>query len=212
MKLRKLQISPIISILSFLCLFVFLYSGWAHALSMAILALLFVTLLFEYVLWHQPLFHGWLIRRPDLRGTWRVELQPGLVNHETKERVPVIVCYVGVKQTLSKLQMDLIAPDFKSQLSFHSVFDSTEKSGYQLIGVYSNELYQNLSYRRNKETHQSTILIQTHGSAQRPATMSGKYWTEHKTTDLMQFSSRVNKLFTGFEEAEREFLGISGSC
>ena len=33
---------------------------------------------FEFLLWRWSWLHGWFVKRPDLRGTWRVELQYGL--------------------------------------------------------------------------------------------------------------------------------------
>lgn len=33
------------------------------------------ALLMEKFLWRHPWLHGWFVQRPDLRGTWEVQLQ-----------------------------------------------------------------------------------------------------------------------------------------
>lgn len=207
MKLKRLHIGAAVIAVVLLCLIVLLCPGWARARSLTILvgSLALLVLLFEFVLWHQPWFHGWFIKVPDLRGTWRVEFQSSCLDPETNERVPMIVCYMGVKQTLSKIQMHLMASDFESQLMFHRVLKSSNGSGYRLIGVYSNDSNLHMPDRTYFETHQSAIIIQTHGPSQRPATLSGKFWTDHRTTDTMKFSACVNELFTRFEDADRVF-------
>ena len=54
---------------------------------------------FEFLLWRWFWLHGWFVKRPDLRGTWRVELQSDWINPATNLGVPLIVCYMGVAQT-----------------------------------------------------------------------------------------------------------------
>jgi len=82
--------------------------------SAVVATLVGLGLLFEHVLWRTRFLHGWLVKRPDLRGTWRVELRSNYVNPDTSDLVPLIVCYMGVKQTLSKLQMHLMTPESES--------------------------------------------------------------------------------------------------
>ena len=55
---------------------------------------------FEHRLWRLRWIHGWIVKRPDLRGTWQIEL----ISDSLYATDP-IVCYMGVKQTLSTLQI-----------------------------------------------------------------------------------------------------------
>ena len=73
--------------------------------------LVVLGLVFEHLLWRQRWLHGWFVKRPDLRGTWRVELQSNWIDPKTEKQVPMIVCYMGVEQTLSTLQMHLMTPE-----------------------------------------------------------------------------------------------------
>jgi hypothetical protein len=114
---------------------------WAHSrpFSIVVSTLVTIGLLLEFVLWRLPWLHGWFVKRPDLRGTWRVELHSSYVRPETNERAPMIVCYMGVNQTLSRLKMHLMTPESESWFIADHVRPSPNGSGYQIIGVYTNE-------------------------------------------------------------------------
>src|SRR3989344_6275919 len=101
MTLERLHITMFVGIAALIWIIVLLCQGtevsWDHArpFSIVVSSLVGLGLLFEFVLWRQPWLHGWFVKRPDLRGTWRVEIQSSYVSPETNERVPLIVCYLG---------------------------------------------------------------------------------------------------------------------
>ena len=107
------------------------------------------------------------MKRPDLRGTWRVELQSDWSDPETNVGVPLIVCYMGVSQTLSTLQMHLMTPESKSWFIAKSITPSLSKVGYRVAGVYTNEPKIHLRGNRS-EIHRGGLLLETHGPANRP--------------------------------------------
>ena len=41
---------------------------------------------FEFLLWRWSWLHGWFVKRPDLRGTWRVELQSDWIKPSNESR------------------------------------------------------------------------------------------------------------------------------
>ena len=211
MKLERLHITAFVIIAAAVWLIVLLCQGtpvsWAHArpLSIVVSIVVGLGLLFELVLWRQPLLHGWFVKRPDLRGTWRVELQSSYIKPETKERALMIVCYMGVKQTLSKLQMHLMTPESESWFIADHVRPSPNGNGFQVIGVYTNEPNIHLRAERISEMHQGAIIIETHGPGLRPATLTAKYWTDRKTMGTMAFTARVEQVFTHHADADRAF-------
>ena len=91
---------------------------------------------FEFLFWRLPWLHGWFVKRPNLRGTWRVELQSDWIDPTTNAGVPLIVCYMGVVQTLSTLQMHLMTPESESWFIAESIRESPSAVGYQISGVY----------------------------------------------------------------------------
>ncbi|MBE9580943.1 MAG: hypothetical protein IMF18_04925 [Proteobacteria bacterium] len=211
MKLERLHITAFVGIAAIIWAVVLMCQGtpinWDHArpFSVVVSSLVGLGLLFELIFWRLPVFHGWFFKRPDLRGTWRVEIQSSYMHPETNERVPLIVCYMGVKQTLSTLNMHLMTPESESWLIADHVRISPKGNGFQIIGVYTNEPNVHLRDERISEMHQGAIIIETHGPSLRPKTLTAKYWTDRKTTGTMEFTERINDVSTRFVDAEKAF-------
>lgn len=159
---------------------------------------------FEKVLWHQTWLHGWFVKRPDLRGTWRVELQSDWVNPETSGRVPAIVGYMGVVQSLSTLEMHLMTEESESWFIAESINPSKGGIGYQIVGIYTNRPDTLLRGDRS-EIHMGSLILETHGPAHRPETLTGEYWTDRKTKGCIMLSARNPMVFTRFEDAQRGY-------
>lgn len=213
MTLERLHITVFVGIAALIWIIVLLCQGtevsWDHArpFSIVVSSLVGLGLLFEFVLWRQHWLHGWFVKRPDLRGTWRVEIQSSYVRPETNERVPLIVCYIGVKQTLSTLQLHLMTPESESWLIAGQVRPSPNGTGFQVIVVYTNEPNVHLRHERISEMHQGAIIVETHGPSLRPTTLTAKYWTDRKTTGTMNFTARISEICTRFVDADRVFGG-----
>lgn len=211
MTLERVHITALVGIAAFIWMGVLISQGtpvsWDHArpFSIVVSSLVGVGLLFEFVLWHQPAFHGWFFRRPDLRGTWRAEIQSGYLRSENSERVATITCYIGVTQTLSTLKMHLMTPESESWLIADHIRPSQNGNGFQLLGVYTNEPNIHLRGERASEIHHGAIVIETHGESLRSTTLTAKYWTDRKTTGTIDFTKRTSKLFTRLAEAESAF-------
>lgn len=217
MKLERLQITAFLGIAALVWLIALLMHGtpvsWVHArpFSIVVSSLVVLGVLFETVLWRQRWLHGWFVKRPDLRGTWQVELQSSYVRPGTNERVPMIVCYMGAKQTLSTLQMHLMTPESESWFIADHIRPSPSGEGFQVIGVYTNEPKIHLRDERISEMHQGAIIVETHGPSLRPTTLTAKYWTDRKTTGTMEFTARVSDVCTRFSDAVSAFQRETGS-
>lgn len=210
MRLERLQITIFLGVAALAWWLVLFAQGTPvngdhlRPFSSVVGVLVILALAFERVLWRQRWLHGWLVARPDARGTWRVELQSDWVNPETHERVPTIVCYMGVAQTLSSLQMHLMTKESESWIIANSVRASNNGAGYQIAGVYTNKPHTQLRGQRS-EMHLGGLVLDTHGPPHRPDTMTGEYWTDRKTKGSMSFTARIPALCTRFEDAERAF-------
>ena len=159
---------------------------------------------FEKVLWRWAWLHGWLVRRPNLRGTWRVELQSDWVDPDTHVRIPLIVGYMGVTQSLFRLKMHLMTKESESRLIAEEINPTPYGAGYQIAGVYRNSPDTLLRGQRS-EIHYGGLILQTHGLQNHPETLDGEYWTDRKTKGRMTLKNRQAKLFTRFEDAKRAF-------
>lgn len=169
----------------------------------AFLAMCWVVL--DRFLWRQPWLQGWLVHRPDLRGTWRVEVKSSYKRPGTEEPVPTIVCFMGVDQTLSTLQMHLMTSESDSWFIADKIQPSPNDRRYQVIGVYTNEPCVHLRGKRVSEMHHGAIIIETHGRGVRPAVLTAKYWTDRKTTGTMEFSDRIDEVHTRYADAAKAF-------
>ena len=211
MKLERLHINVFIGIAALVWWLVLLVYDtpvtWEHArpFTVVVSVLVLLGLGFEHLLWRQSFLHGWFVKRPNLCGTWRVELLSSYINPKTREPTPMIVCYMGVEQTFSKLQMHLMTPESESWFIAHNIRPSPNGNGYQIIGVYTNEPNIHLRNKQISEIHQGAIVLDTHGSNVRPSSLTAKYWTDRKTTGTMNFTGRVDQLYTRFEDANLQF-------
>ena len=210
MRLARLHVTVFLGISAIVWFGVLLARGtpvtWEHAapFSSVVGVLVSLGLLLEHWGWRQPLLHGWFVKRPDLRGTWRVELRSSYIDPVTNERVPMILCYMGVKQTLSTLEMHLMTPESESRFIAERVTTSGSGS-YRIVGVYTNEPDVHLRNEHISEIHQGAIIIDTHGPMRRPRTLTAKYWTDRRTTGTMDFTERVPSEFTRFTDADEHF-------
>lgn len=168
--------------------------------STVVAVLVTLALALEHLLWRLPVLHSWLVKRPDLRGTWKVSLQSDWVDPENQERVPPILCFMGVKQTLSTLQMHLMTPESESWFVADHIRPSPNGAGYQVIGVYTNKPDVHLRGVRS-EIHQGALVFDTHGIENRPDSLTGEYWTDRKTTGSMTLEARTPALYTRYDDA-----------
>ena len=216
MKLERLHITVFLAIAVFVWFVVLLIQSTpvtlAHAqpFTTVISVLVLFGIAFEHWLWRQPFLYGWFVKRPDLRGTWRVELQSSYVRPDTEDRLSMIVCYMGVKQTLSKLQMHLMTPESESWFIADHIRPSANANGFQVIGVYTNEPNVHLRNERISEMHQGALIAETHGFGLRPSSLTAKYWSDRKTTGTMEFTTSVEEVFTRFTDADRRFSDVIG--
>lgn len=210
MNFSRLQISVFLGIAAIAWATVLLVQGTKLAcsdlapFSTVVGVLVVCALLMEKLLWRQPWLHGWFVHRPDLRGTWKVQLQSDWVNPETGTRIGPITCYMGIEQTLSNLQMHLMTPESESWFVAHSIRPSPSETGFQIVGVYTNKPHVHLR-SATSAMHFGAIIIDTHGgSSLRPETLTGEYWTDRKTTGLMTITNRSDTVHTQFAQARQQ--------
>ena len=212
MRLDRAHVTVFLAVAALAWLAVLIGQGtavtWEHGRPFSIVVGVLVAMgtALEKFLWRLRPVQGLLVKRPDLRGTWRVELQSSYVVPATGKQVAMIECYMGVKQTLSTLQMHLMTPESESWFIADHIRRSPNGVGYQVIGVYSNEPKIHLRNTRKSEIHLGAIVVETHGQPLRPTTLTAKYWTDRGTVGSMKFTSRMGEVLTEFGEAHEKFV------
>lgn len=161
---------------------------------------LFVTAFNKYM-WSWKIFKGWYVKRPDLRGTWKVELKSSWKNPETGEVITPVCGYAVIRQSLTFLSLRLMTEESRSVLVAHSIEQQEDEDLFKLVGVYRNEPKIELQGVRS-EIHHGSFALEIHGSPVEE--LEGHYWTDRATKGGMKLFGRVDKLYSTYEQAERE--------
>ncbi|WP_158698913.1 hypothetical protein [Pseudomonas aeruginosa] len=178
--------------------------SWDHLAPFTTVVGVLVTVAsaMEHLCWRLRIFQGWLFDRPDLRGTWKVTIQSEWINPETGEKAPPITAYAGIVQTLSRLQIQLMTPESESCLLAHAIEPTPCGNRFNVSVVYANTPGVELRGVRS-ERHVGAATISTHGTKYKPDTLTAEYWTDRRTVGRMTFEGRVDKVYSRFNEAER---------
>jgi hypothetical protein len=167
--------------------------------------LVIISLLVEHILWRKKWLQKWFVSMPDLIGTWDVVIKSDWINPETGEITPPIHCFMGVKQTLSTIQMHLMTLESESWFSAYSIKESKSGHGYQITAVYTNKPDVHLRNDRSS-MHLGALVMDTHGENELlPQSIIGEYWTDRKTTGLIKLTNKDKKVFTSFSDAKEHF-------
>ena len=161
---------------------------------------LFVTLFNKYM-WSWKIFKGWYVKRPDLRGTWKVELKSSWVNPETGEVIDPIYGYAVIRQSLTFLSVRLMTKESRSVLVAHSIEQQENDDLFKLVAVYRNEPKIELQGVRS-EIHHGSFALDIHGAP--VYSLEGHYWTDRATKGGMKMSDRVKKIYDTYDQARHE--------
>lgn len=158
-----------------------------------------IVVIFNKYLWSLCIFKGWYVKRPDLRGTWKVELKSSWVNPETGNVIAPIHGYAVIRQSLTSLSFRLMTKESRSVLVAHSIDQQEDEGLFKLVGVYRNEPKIELQGVRS-EIHHGSFALEIHGSP--VYELEGHYWTDRGTKGGMKLSGRVPRLYDTYEQAE----------
>ena len=146
--------------------------------------------LFEYWLWRTWVFRGWLVSRPDIRGTWRATLRSKWIDPKTNQPIPPIAGVMVIKQTYSTLSMRLFTAGARSHLKAERI--AIESGAYFAYGVFEN--IPDVAVRGpNNTIHFGTFMLEIQGA---PASeMDGEYWTSRNTHGAIMLDNRHLKFY-----------------
>jgi hypothetical protein len=168
---------------------------------------LFVTIFNKY-LWSWKIFQGWYVKRPDIRGTWKVELKSSWVDPQTGIVIDPIYGYAVIRQSLTSLSCRLMTQESRSVLVAHSIDQQEDEGLYKLVGVYRNEPNIELQGTRS-EIHHGSFTLDIHGNP--VYELRGHYWTDRGTKGGMKLSDKVSKLYDTYEQAEENQITQPGA-
>lgn len=172
---------------------------WPYGLVVSLLTLLATA--FDRWIWAWRALQGWFVHRPDVRGTWHVDLKSQWIDPDTGEPPDPIVCYMGIRQTLSRLSMRLMTPESSSSLIADKIIQSND-GVFHITGVYSNTPILELRGEQS-EIHFGALMFQVINDP--PTSLQGHYWTDRNSRGTMVLSQRADKVYFRYEDAHAAF-------
>lgn len=170
---------------------------WIRPFSTVVGVLLLLLAAFDLWAWRLRVLHGWFVPRPDLRGTWRIELQSDWKDPATDAVIGPIVAYLVVRQTFSSLSIRMLTAESASEL----VAAEINKAGdgtYRLAAVYRNE--PKLSVRERSPIHYGALLLDVQGDPVK--NLAGYYWTDRNSRGEVRTLTRHGTIVGSFKEAQ----------
>ncbi len=149
----------------------------------------FVALIFTKWVWRWPIFQGWLIKVPDLRGTWRGELKSDWIDPKTGQSIDPIPVVLLIRQSFSNINITLMTKESTSYSTTASINAAVNGEDLYLTYNYTNRPKASLWDR--SAIHDGAAILKI---IKRPnRRLEGEYWTGRKTRgDLsLQFDSKV---------------------
>lgn len=200
--LSRLHLSAILLIAAALWGGMLIFDGvavngkWFRPFSTVVGVLLLLLVIFDIWAWRWRLLRGWFVPRPDLRGTWRVELRSNWKNPATKVGVGPIVAYLVIRQTFSTLSVRMLTDESTSELVAAEINKANDGT-YRLAAVYRNE--PNLSVRDHSPIHFGAFVLDVQGDPAKD--LVGHYWTDRNTRGEVRTLASHGSIANSFKEA-----------
>ena len=134
-------------------------------------------LLFTLYIWKWKLFHTWLVKTPNLNGTWTGTIKSNWEGGSTEP----IETTLTINQNFFNCQVSIKTGESKSYSISSSFNIDKERGSNQLLYTYLNT--PNANVRKRSEIHYGTSILNLDNINE--STLSGEYWTSRETTGEM---------------------------
>lgn len=169
--------------------------GWVRALVWLGVVCLLGVVLFDASLWRLPVFHR-RVRRPDMRGTWRAQIQSSWTDPTTGKPLEAIEGFMAIEQTFFGLRLRLMTTESTSEALEASVLNG-ERDTYRVAAIY--KAIPVADSRHRGSGHCGTLLLNVPG--RRPRLLDGHYVTDRETEGRIVLSDRKRRLFETYRSA-----------
>ena len=151
--------------------------GALKLIPTAITIYAFIGVIFVKWIWRWPIFQGWLIKIPDLQGTWRGELKSDWINPETHQPIPPIPVILVIRPTFSNINCTLMTKESSSYSTTASI--NAAVNGEELYLTYNYTNRPKATLRDRSAIHDGAAILKIIKQPER--TLEGEYWTSRKT-------------------------------
>lgn len=166
----------------------------ANKFPLAVTIYTFLALIFSKWAWRWKIFQGWLVKIPDLQGTWRGTIVSTWIDPGNNNRPGSIPAVLSIKQTFNSIDCFLFTEESSSYSTAAEI--NLDQSG----NLYFNYNYTNrprVSVRERSEIHDGAAILQIIKTPSR--SLEGEYWTSRKSTGEINFQFESNKVAEKFK-------------
>lgn len=133
---------------------------------------------------------------PNLRGTWQAELNS---SHKENGKAVKLTCYLAIRQTYSKITVEVIFPKSESESTVASL---VKDSGTTELWYSYRSKAHSLS-RKDNPPHIGTASLRISGH--KKIKLSGDYWTDRSSEGRIVTKAHHKSIVNDYEEAEGLF-------
>jgi len=160
----------------------------------AISGYVIVGILFTKWIWRWDLLQGWLIKVPDLQGTWRGELKSDWIDPFTSKDLAPIPIVLVIRQTFSTIKCTLMTQESTSYSTTADI--NYVSSGEDLYLTYNYTNRSKATIRDKSPIHDGAAILKIIKVPQR--SLEGEYWTSRKTRGEMTLNFESETLAEKF--------------
>lgn len=153
--------------------------------------------IFTKWIWRLPVLQGWLIRYPDLQGTWQGNLQTTWKNPETGKIPGPIPLILVIKQSFNSINCVMHTQESTSY-SNASMLSEDDESGIQRISYnYTNT--PDITIRGRSAIHHGAAILRIVKKGKQYS-LTGEYWTSRNTGGNISLTLRSKELLGAFPQ------------
>lgn len=159
--------------------------GTLAASTMAATTCWILWVFFKKWLWRLPLLQGWLVKIPNLNGSWSGEMRSTWLDPKTNKGIPAIVTTAKITQTLTEITIDFQTGEMESQSVVATVSCDPHRRITEIKYIYQSEPEATVRHRSEMHYGAAKLGVRREGSK---LTLRGDYWTSRKTTGTIELT------------------------
>jgi hypothetical protein len=177
--------------------------GLWRSFSAAVLGVFLAILLFDLWLWRLPWLPRWVVDRPLLNGTWKVELEVSWKDKDGQAHKKTLDGHMVVYQTYSTVSMRLLTDSSHSRLIASELTPDRDRS-YTFGAVYQATPTPEARDTPERKIHYGGMLLVCHG--RNPDLLQGHFWTDEFSRGTLRLTQRWSRRhFGSFAAAQAAF-------
>ncbi len=159
-----------------------------------VIAALVVLLLLAFDVFAWRWLPEWIVKRPNIRGTWRAELRSNWLKDDGQPLVSE--CFIVIHQTYTTMCVEVLFPGSDSTSTSADIV----KGGGRPSLWYTYRSEAHAPNRDGNPPHRGAVSLFVETSPRR--SLAGDYWTERGTTGRIQTSGHSKKIAGSFMSAQ----------